>query len=260
MPQLFRGEPLPLWVHKPVGLATTNRHKVEETQAILSDLLGCPIEVRMLVPDDVVEETGTTFEANARIKLAAAASHSDAKACGLMMAEDSGLVVSALGVGMPWTPFPGVWSDRWLEQLDSASELLRPWVERGLDPPPNLVSFGYREKCLALLSLLEGQSDRRAWYQAAIASQLSLDSGLQSVQVALGEVPLWVAHSMAGEGGFGYDPIMKLATGRPTDRWGTAEFSDRPTIAQLPAAQKNAVSHRAQALTSVVAQWLRVRS
>jgi len=46
-----------------------------------------------------------------------------------------------------------------------------------------------------------------------------------------------------GSGGFGYDPVFALADGR--------------SLAELPAAEKNAVSHRAQAVRELAAQLAR---
>jgi XTP/dITP diphosphohydrolase len=65
----------------PVVLATTNRGKVEEFRRILAGLPG-PV----LAADEAglildVDETGTTFEANARLK--AEAYHTAARAAGL---------------------------------------------------------------------------------------------------------------------------------------------------------------------------------
>ena len=73
-------------------IATNNRGKVRELARMLA---GLPVE--LVLPDDVgvaleVEETGTTFEANAELKARAFA-----EASGLpTLADDSGLVVDAL--------------------------------------------------------------------------------------------------------------------------------------------------------------------
>ena len=84
-------------------IATTNRHKLEEYQALLSDL---PFELVGLsdigITDDV-EETGTTFEANARLKAEAYGARSGL----LTMADDSGLEIAALKGA------PGVYSARY---------------------------------------------------------------------------------------------------------------------------------------------------
>lgn len=84
--------------------ASSNPHKVEEVRAILSplgvDVIGLDA-IKNLPPEP--EETGVTFEENARIKAIAyarAAQHS-------CLADDSGLEVDALGGS------PGVYSARY---------------------------------------------------------------------------------------------------------------------------------------------------
>ena len=84
-------------------VATTNRGKVREIEGILA---GGPLELVTLAdwPDlDPPEETGRTFEQNARAK---AVYYADATAQ-LTVAEDSGLEIDALG-GQP-----GIESARW---------------------------------------------------------------------------------------------------------------------------------------------------
>ena len=84
-------------------IATHNRGKLREYQEIFADL-----SLRLVSLDDVgiaweVEETGTTFEANARLK---ARAYSDAAQLPTL-ADDSGLEVDALGGE------PGVYSARY---------------------------------------------------------------------------------------------------------------------------------------------------
>lgn len=107
-------------------LATRNRNKVRELEALLSDM---PVSISSMldypeIPD--VEENGTTFVENATLKSEAAA-----KATGKMaLADDSGLVVDALGGK------PGVYSSRFAGE--DASDL---------------------DKCLKILSMMEGIAD-----------------------------------------------------------------------------------------------------
>ena len=84
-------------------LASKNPHKLEELQAIL-DGLGVEVLLESDAGVDVeVEETGATFEENARIKAEAVM-----KASGLpAVADDSGLCVDALNGA------PGVFSARY---------------------------------------------------------------------------------------------------------------------------------------------------
>ena len=108
-------------------LATTNAHKLEEARAILAPL-GIAVE-RPPRALPAVEETGATFAENAALKARAAAAF-----LGLpVLAEDSGLVVPALGGE------PGVYSARYagagadaaannarLQQRVSAAGLVEP--------------------------------------------------------------------------------------------------------------------------------------
>ena len=220
-----------------IGFATTNPHKCQETQAILNRLMApLTVEVVPIETAQTVEETGQTFLANAQLKLAAALSHPAAplpEDLTLLMAEDSGLVVPSLAGTSGLSPFPGIYSDRWLNDETLARRLLGDCPHEPLT---------YSHKCQALLRLLDGVADRRASYQAAIAA-VTLPE--QHCIEAHGHLPLVVAHQASGHGGFGYDPIMA-----PADRPGQ-------TLASLPADVKNACSHRHMALANLVQQWQR---
>src|SRR5215471_15376953 len=75
-------------------LATSNRNKVREIRTMLSDV---PLATLDAWPDVVApEETGRTFEENARLK----ALYYAAATGELVVAEDSGLEIDALG-GVP---------------------------------------------------------------------------------------------------------------------------------------------------------------
>lgn len=87
-----------------IVLASRNRHKIKEIQAVLSEL---GLDVKLLSLDDIgyvgeIEETGATFEENAVIK-AKAASNMGYYA----IADDSGLMVDSLDGR------PGVYSARY---------------------------------------------------------------------------------------------------------------------------------------------------
>jgi XTP/dITP diphosphohydrolase len=80
-------------------IATRNSHKTEEIRHIL----GTRFEILDVTdfPDlPEIQETGTTFLENARLKALGISRHID----GLVLADDSGLEVDALGGA------PGVWS------------------------------------------------------------------------------------------------------------------------------------------------------
>jgi len=86
-----------------------------------------------------------------------------------------------------------------------------------------------------LLRELEGAATRAARYRCAVV--LAWPDGREAsaegaCEGAIGFEPL-------GHGGFGYDPYFRLPDGR--------------TMAELPAAEKNRISHRARALEALLA-------
>ena len=79
---------------------------------------------------------------------------------------------------------------------------------------------------------------RQARYQCVIVFVRSV--GDQTPLVARGTWPGSIAHTPRGQGGFGYDPVFVPA-------------GERRSAAELASAEKNAVSHRGQALRALVA-------
>jgi XTP/dITP diphosphohydrolase len=155
-------------------LGTCNRKKREEIVEILGDLgisFG-DLSERPGVPD--VEETGTTFEENARLKAVAFA-----KATGdWTLAEDSGLVVPDLNGR------PGVYSARYAgKQGDDAANNARLLAE--LAPLPD---------------------NRRAAYYVCVA--VLADPAGTVRAVAEGRCHGVIVKELRGEGGFGYDPLF----------------------------------------------------
>ena len=116
-------------------------------------------------------EDGATFAENAIIK----ARHYGAHASGLLFADDSGLMVDALGGA------PGVFSARFSGPgaTDESNNRL-------------------------LLEKLRGVEDRRARFVCAIAL---VDNG-QFVGVYTGSVEGIILDAPRGAGGFGYDPLF----------------------------------------------------
>ena len=110
-----------------------------------------------------------------------------------------------------------------------------------LDGMPGIYSARYAETPQAridkLLKALEGKENRRAKFVCAMTLVGENGEVLYSAKgECLGEISL----SQAGEGGFGYDPIF-LVDGK-----------GGKTMAELSADEKNAVSHRGQALRQVL--------
>jgi XTP/dITP diphosphohydrolase len=150
-------------------LATTNKDKVREIRGILSGL-----DVTLLTLDDVPapeppEETGRTFEENARLK----ALYYAAASGQIVVAEDSGLEIDALGGR------PGVESARYGGERTS-----------------------YPRKFELLYA--EGAAGSAARFVCALA----LARAGRVLFEARGAVEGRIAAAPAGEGGFGYDPIF----------------------------------------------------
>lgn len=156
-------------------LATSNKGKVREIQAILEPY---GIRVRTAAQmgfDEDIPETGTTFADNAQIKARAAA-----QALGLpALADDSGLVVKALGGR------PGVYSARYAgPEADDAANNRKLLHELGDTPP-----------------------EQRG---AAFVCVMACCKPAGGVLLAKGTLSGRIALEPAGSGGFGYDPVFEL--------------------------------------------------
>jgi len=152
-------------------IASGNAGKVREFGSLLADL-GLHTQPQ---PEGLeVEETGTTFAANARLKARAVARATGQWA----LADDSGLSVDALGGA------PGVHSARYAGS-DGAriARLLRELAEVGALSP----------------------SSRGAHFSAALA--LANPNGELMLEVE-GHCPGQILVAPRGEGGFGYDPVF----------------------------------------------------
>lgn len=156
-----------------VVLASQNKKKIVEMRDILSKM-----GVEVLSQADVglnlePEETGTTFEENARIKARAVM-----EAAGMpAIADDSGLMVDALGGE------PGVYSARY--------------------GGPGLDDTG---RWQLLLRNMAGQTDRQGKYVSVICCVFPDGREILS----RGECAGLLTEEPAGDGGFGYDPIFFL--------------------------------------------------
>jgi XTP/dITP diphosphohydrolase len=156
-------------------LGTRNKKKLRELVELLSDL----VEVTDLSPypdAPEVEETGTTFEENARLKATTLAPVLKEWVLG----EDSGLVVPSLG-GQP-----GVYSARWAGT-------------HGDDAANNAKLLG---------ELADKAGDGRAAYYVSTAA-LADPTG---TVVAVVDGKCWgrITTAPRGEGGFGYDPLFEI--------------------------------------------------
>ena len=154
-------------------LASHNKKKMKEMREILAQLGVEVISQAEAGVDIEPEETGTTFEENARIKARAIM-----EATGLpAIADDSGLVVDALDGA------PGVYSAR--------------YGGEGLDDD---------DRWKLLLKNMEGKEDRACRFVCVICCALPDGAEVMSRGTVEGQV----AFGPEGDGGFGYDPIFYL--------------------------------------------------
>ena len=159
-------------------VGTNNRGKVREYEELLANLPGA-LQITFPAWEGLaleVEETGDTFEANARIKALAYA-----QASGLpCLADDSGLEVDALDGA------PGVHSERYAGGDTTDVDRYRKLLDALADTPVGQRSARFR--CVVALALPDG-----------------------TVRTASGTCEGEIGFVPQGEHGFGYDPIFIVA-------------------------------------------------
>lgn len=187
--------------------ATGNAHKMIEIRMILEDL-GMEIlsQKEAGITADVVED-GKTFEENALIKatkIAEVAANMPKYKNAVVLADDSGLEIDYLNKE------PGIYSARYMGEDTS-----------------------YDIKNQNLIDRLDGVPDekRTARFVCAIAAVFPDGSS----EVVRGTMEGIIGYEIAGENGFGYDPIFYLP-----------EYGC--TSAQLAPEKKNELSHRGEGL------------
>ena len=191
-------------MEKKIIFATGNENKMKEIRMILADL-GMPILSMKEAGIDVdVVEDGTTFEENALIKATEIAKYTENS---IVLADDSGLEIDYLNKE------PGIYSARYAG------------VDTSYDIKNNL-----------LLDRLQGVPDdkRTARFVCAIAA--AFPDG--STEVVRGVVEGIIGHEIAGENGFGYDPIFIPSINNPKEK----------TMAEMSSEEKNLINSRGIAL------------
>ncbi|MCI8292774.1 MAG: RdgB/HAM1 family non-canonical purine NTP pyrophosphatase [Hespellia sp.] len=187
-----------------IVFATGNAHKMQEIRMILADLGAEVISMKEAGVNVDVVEAGTTFEENARIK---------AEAIGqilpedIVLADDSGLEIDYLDKA------PGVYSARFAGEHTS-----------------------YDIKNQMLIDQLAGVPDekRTARFVCVIAAVFPDGTKKMVRETMEGRI----GYEIAGDHGFGYDPIFYLP-----------EYGC--TSAQLSPEEKNKISHRGKALRAM---------
>lgn len=180
---------------KEIVIASGNAGKIKEAQEILNEYKI--ISMKELGIDIDVEENEETFEGNAIKKAEIIAKHLNGKMC---IADDSGIEVEYLN------GFPGVYTKRW---------------HKGTD----------RERNLEIIEKLKGveKQNRKIKFVTAIA----MSNGENTIS-ATAAIEGFVAESVRGENGFGFDEIFELENGK--------------TLAEISQEEKNEISARKKAL------------
>lgn len=158
---------------KTIVIATSNKNKIHEIKEMM---IGLDINVLSLSDLSLTvrkEETGLTFEENAKIKAEDIAEQCDYP----VFSDDSGLCIDALD------GFPGVHSARFME------------------------GHTYLEKNKAILEKLKGIEDRRASFYTVMV-YIDKKNGIEKSFFGKNEGEITEDIDMNPQGGFGYDPIF----------------------------------------------------
>lgn len=217
-----------------IVFATGNADKVREIREIIQDPEASVYSMKELGISSDPEETGTTFEENARIKARAVADIllenparylQDLSSPIVVLSDDSGLVVDALGGA------PGIYSARFLGRDTSYTEKMNYILSELKDKTGDERSARFVCACAAvLLPALESAALEPAGHEGAAPEVREI--------VVTETMEGQIADRIAGEHGFGYDPVFYLP-----------EYGK--TSAELTDEEKNAISHRGKAFRAM---------
>ena len=187
-----------------IVFATGNENKMKEIRMILADLGMEIVSMKEAGVTEEITEDGMTFEENAEIK---ARTVSRVLTNDIVLADDSGLEIDYLDKA------PGIYSARFAGEETS-----------------------YDIKNRIFLDRLEGVPDeeRTARFVCAVAAVFPDGTSCSVREMIEGQI----AHEIAGDNGFGYDPIFYVP-----------EYGC--TTAQMDPEQKNLLSHRGKALRAM---------
>ena len=155
---------------KQLLFASTNKDKIREVQAMLSDYKVLSLLDFPEIKD--VDETASTLVGNATLKAVEIATQVDMP----VFSDDSGVFIDALD------GFPGVHSARWTG-----------------------THRDYANQNDKILDLMKNQTNRKAEYKTVVAFAHN-----NKVTLFEGVMPLEVAHNESKTSGFSYDTIMKF--------------------------------------------------
>ncbi len=212
-----------------IVLASRNKKKITEMQALLTEL--CNREIKVLSLDDIgymgdIEEDGNSFEENAVIKASVPASMGY-----FGISDDSGLTVDHLNGA------PGIFSARYSGEgaTDEKNNEKLMAEMKGIEERGAAYVSAIAIVAPANVFVGEGDSD--------LSEYASYKSGKElSAKAFRGECRGLLLDEYRGNGGFGYDPMFYV------------EEYDR-TFAQITQEEKNRISHRGKALREFAA-WL----
>lgn len=213
-----------------IVFATGNADKVREIREIIQDPEASVYSMKELGISSDPEETGTTFEENARIKARAVSDIllenparylQDLSTPIVVLSDDSGLVVDALGGA------PGIYSARFLGRDTSYTKKMNYILSELKDKTGDERSARFVCACAAvLLPALESAALEPAGHEGAAPEVREI--------IVTETMEGQIADHIAGEHGFGYDPVFYLP-----------EYGK--TSAELTDEEKNAISHRGKA-------------
>lgn len=207
---------------RKILVATGNPGKIAEIRAMLeADVQWLGLSDLPQMPE--ITEDGTTFAENARKKAVGYA-----KSTGLWtLADDSGLVIDALGGA------PGVKSARFSgEKWHGLPARVNHHGQDGRATNMNRTLIDHRNIAKVLELLKDVPEEKRT---ARFICRLCLASPERVLIETEGTLEGLITDREIGKNGFGYDPIFFVP-------------SLNKTIAQLSADEKNAISHRGNAI------------
>lgn len=235
-----------------IVFATGNADKVREIREIIQDPEASVYSMKELGISSDPEETGTTFEENARIKARAVADIlledparylQDLSTPIAVLSDDSGLVVDALGGA------PGIYSARFLGRDTSYTEKMNYILSELKDKTGDERSARFVCACAAvLLPAPESAASGSAALEPADRKGAALEpadregAAPEAREIVVTEtMEGQIADCIVGEHGFGYDPVFYLP-----------EYGK--TSAELTDEEKNAISHRGKAFRAMTAR------
>lgn len=205
-------------------LATRNAHKVTELVRLLHPLVpdladGDVVGVQGLAALGLPDPGEVAETGVTFAENALLKARAVAAATGLpAVADDSGLCVAVLGGA------PGIFSARWAGRHGDDGANLRLLLDQLVDVP---------------------EEHRTAWFECAAA--FVDPSGAQDDRetVTSGRLPGTLVREPRGAGGFGYDPVL-------------VPDGEQRTCAELEPGEKDAISHRGQAMRALAPRLARL--